>query len=135
MRLLGGRDLGIVLLRLRSLLGRCGRRFGGRCRRFRLGFRRLGSLRFLRRLATDAQDAQDRELLPVTALAAVIVAAALLEHRHLLGLGLGDDFRRDGQAVRRAQVAPFAGEQDIAQLDGVASFARKLLDDDLVSGG
>jgi hypothetical protein len=30
---------------------------------------------------------------------------------------------------------PFAGEQDVAQRDGVARLAGQLLDDDLVSGG
>src|SRR5438445_690758 len=67
--------------------------------------------------------------------AAFFVAAALLEHRHLVGLGLGDDLRRDGQALGRLEVRPVAGEQDVAQRDAVARIAVELLDDDLVSRG
>ncbi len=74
-------------------------------------------------------------LLAMARLAAIIVAAALLEDDHLVGLGLGDDLGGDGQAVGGLQVPTFAGEQDVAQLDGVAGFSGELLDDDLVSGG
>src|SRR5438552_3052459 len=68
-------------------------------------------------------------------LAPVIVAAALLEHRHLVGLGLGDDLGRDGEAGGRLEVGSVAGEQNIAQRDAVARTAVELLDDDLVSRG
>ena len=46
-------------------------------------------------------DLQDRVLLAVALLAAIIVPAALLEDRDLVGLGLGDDFgaRRSGRRV------------------------------------
>ena len=48
-------------------------------------------------------------------LAAIIVPAALLEHRDLVALRLGDDLGRDGQAVGRLQVGAFAGEQDVGR--------------------
>jgi hypothetical protein len=47
----------------------------------------------------DRDDLQDRVLLAVALLAAIVVAAALLEHRDLFALGLGDDLGRDGQSV------------------------------------
>src|SRR5438105_3282436 len=68
-------------------------------------------------------------------LAAIIVPPALLEHCHLIGFRLGDDLRRDGQAVGRLEGPAVAGEQDVAQGDAVARIAVELLDDDLVSGG
>jgi len=74
-------------------------------------------------------------LLAVTLLAAVIVPAALLEHGDLVGLGLGDDLCRNGQAIGRLEAAAVAGEQDIAQRDAVARIAVELLNDDLVSRG
>ena len=74
------------------------------------GAARLGRLSGLRGAAffcclliADRDDLQDRVLLAVALLAAVIVAAALLEHRDLVGLGLGDDLGRDGQAVGRLE--------------------------------
>src|SRR5579871_1089618 len=71
----------------------------------------------------------------MTVLAAIVVAAALLEHRDLLALGLRDDLgrNRDRRGVGDRAVA--AGEQNIAQGDRVAGFTRQLLDRDLVSGG
>src|SRR5207248_9832410 len=70
-----------------------------------------------------------------TLLAAVIVAAALLEHGDLVGLGLGDDLGGNAEPVGRFQAAAVAGEQHITKRDAVARFAVELLDDDLVSGG
>src|ERR1051325_2528082 len=100
MRFLGGRSLRFILLRLGRLLRRS--RLGSRSRSFGLFLGRLGSLGLLGRFAADAQDPKDRELLAVTALAAIIVAAALLEDGDLLALGLGDDLGRHRQAVGRA---------------------------------
>src|SRR5688572_10018864 len=82
----GCRARGLLLLDLRGCrrlarlgrLGGLGSRFGLRCRRL-----------LLRLVVADRGDPQDRVLLPVTLLAAVIVAAALLEHRHLVALRLG----------------------------------------------
>ena len=74
-------------------------------------------------------------LLAVTLLAAIVMAAPLLEHRYLLALGLGHDFGSDGQAIGRLQARTLAGEQDVAQRDAVARVAVELLDDDLVSLG
>src|SRR5688572_23108044 len=71
----------------------------------------------------------------MTLLAAIIVAAALLEHRHLLALGLGDDLGLDLEAVGRFQARTLAGEQDVAEGDCVTGIAVESLDDDLVSGG
>jgi len=50
-----------------------------------------------------------------------------------LALGLGDDLRRDGQAVGRLEVPAVTGEQDVAKRDLVPGSAVELLDDDLVS--
>jgi len=50
----------------------------------------------------------------MTFLAAIIVAAALLEHRHLFTLGLGDDLGRDGKTVGRLEARPVPGKEDIA---------------------
>ena len=68
-------------------------------------------------------------LLAVTLLAAVIVAAALLEDDYLLALGLGNDLGGDGKAVGGLELRALAGEQDIAQLDGVAGFAGSIATD------
>jgi hypothetical protein len=74
-------------------------------------------------------------LLAMAALAAVIVAPLFLEDGDLVGLGLGDDLGRNGETVGRLQLAAVAGQQDVAQGNGVAGFSGDLLDDDLVSGG
>src|SRR5205085_8523994 len=95
----------------------------------------LGLLRLLGLLIADAQDLEDRVLLAMALLAAVIVPAALLEDDDLVGLRLGDDLGRDRQAVGGAKLRAFACEQDIAQRNGVAGRSGQLLDDDLVSGG
>src|SRR5207248_1083408 len=103
------------------------RSFGG------LGFGLCGLRRLLRLLVADRDDLQNRVLLAMTFLAPVIVAAALLEHRDLLALGLGDDLRRDGEAAGRLQIPAIASEQDVAERDLVTGVAVELLDDDLVS--
>src|SRR6185503_1664428 len=74
-----------------------------------------------------------RVQLAMALLAAVVVAAALLEHRHLVALSLGDDLRRDRQAAGRLEAAAVAGEQHVTQRDLVAGVAVELLDHDLVS--
>ena len=86
-------------------------------------------------MVADRDDLQDRVLLAMALLAAVIVPAALLEDGDLVGLGLRDDLRRDGQPVGRLEAAAVAGEQDVAQRHAVARIAVDLLDDDLVSRG
>src|SRR6185503_2077930 len=58
-----------------------------------------------------------------------------LEHRHLVGLGLGDDLGGDGEAVGRLEIAAVAREQDVAERDLVTGVPVELLDDDLVSRG
>ena len=50
-------------------------------------------------VVADGDDLQDRVLLAMALLAAIIVPATLLEDGDLVALGLGDDLRRDGQAV------------------------------------
>jgi signal transduction histidine kinase len=94
----------------------------------------LGASLLLRLVIADRDDLQDRVVLAVALLAAIIVAAALLEHRHLVAPGLGDDLGRDLEAVGRLQAAAVAGEQDVAERDLVTGLAVELLDDDLVSG-
>src|SRR3546814_5172767 len=62
------------------------------------GFVGLGGL-FRRGLfSADAQDLQDRVLLPMAIAAAVIMPAPLLEDDNLLALPLRNDFGRNGQA-------------------------------------
>src|SRR5213075_3406158 len=75
----------------------------------------------------DRNDLEDRVLLTVALLAPVIVAPPLLEHRDLVALGLGDDLRRDSQAVGRFEAAAVAGEQHIAKRDPVTGVAVQLL--------
>ncbi len=67
-------------------------------------------------------------------LAAIIVPATLLEDGDLVALGLGNDLRRDGQAVGLLEIAAVAGEHDVAERDLVTGVAVELLDDDFVSG-
>src|SRR6185312_373660 len=96
--------LGLRRLGLGRLLGRClglGVGCGGRGRlllgrdllrlrrRGRLGLG--GRLRGLLAVGQDLGDAQDREVLAVAVLAAVVVPALLLEDQHLVALALGDD--------------------------------------------
>src|SRR3546814_19738972 len=78
----------------------CGCIAGG----FDFGFGR-GLFRLLR--IADGHDPQDRELLAMAVAPAVIVTTALLEDDDLVGLRLSDDFRRNGQTVRRLPLAPF----------------------------
>ena len=68
-------------------------------------------------------------------LAAIVVAAALLEDDDLLALRLGDDFGRNRHLGGVGDLLALARQQDIAQRYRVAGFARQLLDRDLVSGG
>jgi hypothetical protein len=79
----------------------------------------------------DRHDPQDRVLLAMALLAAVIVAPALLEYGDLVALGLGEDLGRDGQAVGGLEAAAVAGEQDVAQRDlspaSPASFSTTIL--------
>src|SRR4051794_31852712 len=68
-------------------------------------------------------------------LAAIIVAAALLEDDNLLALRLRNDFRGDRKARGILKIAALAGQQDVVQRDLVTGFASDLLDHDLVSCG
>src|ERR1044071_143191 len=85
-------------------------------------------------MIADRDALEDRVLLAVALLAAVVVAAALLEHRDLLALGLGDDLGRDGEAVGRLEASAVAGAQNVAERDLVTGAAVELLNDNLVSG-
>ena len=51
-------------------------------------------------------------LLAMAGLAAIIVAATLLEDGDLVALGLGDDPSPDGQPVGRLEVRALASQQD-----------------------
>src|SRR5690606_2966717 len=53
----------------------------------------------------DCDDAQQRHLLAVPGLTAIVVPTALLEDRDLLALRLGDDLGRDGDLGRVRQIA------------------------------
>src|SRR5690606_7745737 len=122
----------------------------GRSLCLRLRLRSFGSLRsffdlrrgfLLRRglllglAVADRDDAQQRHLLAMPGLAAIVVPAALLEDHDLLALRLGDDLGRNADLARLLQIAAVAGEQDVAERDRIAGVARQLLDRDLVSGG
>src|SRR5437763_1225566 len=124
-RLISARGSGLV----RAALGHLALR-GGSGSSFGLRGRLFFGL-----VIADREDLQDGVLLAVPLLATVVVPAALLEHGDLVGLGLGDNLGRDGQAIGRLQAAAVAGEQDIAQGDAVARIPIDFLDDDLVSGG
>src|SRR5688572_20201432 len=87
----------------------------------------------------DVGDAQHRLELPVAALAAIVVAAMLLEDQHLVGLGLVEHLGHDRSALhqRRAdlQVGIFAHHQDFAERHIGAGFDFQLLDqNDVVLG-
>src|SRR5919109_709539 len=87
----------------------------------------------------DIGDAQHRLTLPMAALAAVVVAAVLLEDQHLVGLGLIQHLGHDRSALhqRRAdlQVGIFAHHQDFAERHVGAGFDFQLLDqNDVVLG-
>ena len=68
-------------------------------------------------------------------LAAIVVAAALLEDDDLFAARLRDDLGRDDDACGIDDFAAVAGQQDFAQRDLVAGIPCQLLDRDLVSGG
>ena len=68
-------------------------------------------------------------------LAAIIVAAALLEDRNLLALCLRNDLCGHGNLGGIGHLAVLARDQNIAQRDLVTGFTSQLLDRDLVSGG
>src|SRR5690606_29321853 len=128
-RFLGFRSLGGSLrlgLRLRSVGSRSGLglRSGFLLRRSLLG---LG--------VADRDDAQQRQLLAMAGLAAIVVPAALLEDRDLLALRLSDDLGRHGNLARFLELAAVAGQQDVPERDRIAGVARQLLDRDLVSRG
>src|SRR3546814_8310309 len=79
------------------------------------GFVGLGGL-FRRGLfSADAQDLQDRVLLPMAIAAAVIMPATLLEDDNLLALRLRNDFGRNGQAFAVLQFRALTGQQNIIQ--------------------
>ena len=98
--------------------------------RFLLRSRLLFGLRIANR-----RDAQQRHLLAVAVLAAIVVAATLLENEDLLALGLRNDLRRNGHLAGIRKLLTFACKQDVTQRDGVAGFSSQLLNRDLVSGG
>jgi hypothetical protein len=89
------------------------------------GLSALSALQPSRPSVADRHDPQDRVLLAMALLAAIVVPAALLEDGDLVALRLGDDLGRDGQAVGRLQVRAVAGEQDVAQGDGVTGVCRR----------
>src|ERR1043165_951644 len=100
------------------------------CRMLLIRCRRSGA-------GLDLVDAQDGDRLAMTVLAAVIVAAALLEDQHLLAALLLDHRRADrGAGDGRGAglgLGAFADDEHLAQLDGGAGLARQLLDrDDIV---
>src|SRR3546814_3629313 len=89
------------------------------------GFVGLGGL-FRRGLfSADAQDLQDRVLLPMAIAAAVIMPATLLEDDNLLALRLRNDFGRNGQAFAVLQFRALTGQQNIVQCNRRDSFTSR----------
>ena len=68
-------------------------------------------------------------------LAAIIMAATLLENDDFFALGLSDDLGRDRHLRSIGNRAVLACEQDVAQRDLVTGFTQQLLNRDFVSGG
>src|SRR5215813_7958442 len=138
--LLGLRGLGLGGLRLRLGLALGGDRLG-LLRLLGLGFGLGlgGLLGGLGAVGQDLGDAQDREVLAVAILAAVVVPAVLLEDQHLVALALGDDGGADaGAAYERGadgDLVAVAEHQDLAELDDLAGSAGQALDLDHVVGG
>src|SRR5207344_1981659 len=127
----------------RRLLGRC--RFGrGLLRRLRLGLiglwllgldllrlrtRHLG-LRRLLAVGEDLGDAEQRQILAVSLLAAVVLAPLLLEHDDLVAAALLHHFGGDQRAgnQRAAHLRAIAAKQQhLAELDDVAGLAGDAL--------
>src|SRR6187551_1121600 len=111
---------GLGRLGLRSRLGRClslGSLFGLHGRGLLGGGLALA----------DRDNPQQRHLLAMPGLAAIVVPAALLEDGDLLALRLRDDLGRHGDLGRILDLAAVAGEQDIAERDRVARLAGELL--------
>src|SRR3954469_22214293 len=127
-RLFGG-----FLLRLRLVLGAFGG--GGLGLRFGLRLRTLGRLGAL---GQDFRDADQHEILPVTALAPRVLAAALLEGDDLRTPAVADDLGRDARALdhRRAEFRLVAAQHDdVAELHDRARLALNALDlEDLILG-
>ena len=71
----------------------------------------------------------------MTGLAPVIVTPPLLEDDDLLALGLRNDLGRDRYLGWIGDILAIAGQQDVAQRDGIARFSAELFDCYLVSGG
>src|SRR5215813_2339846 len=137
--LLGLRGLGLCL-RLGLGLAFGGGRLGLlRLLRLGLGLDLGGLLRGLLAVGQDLGDAEDREVLAVAVLAAVVVPALLLEDQHLVALALGDDGGADaGAAYERGadgDLVAVAEHQDLAELDDLAGSAGQALDLDHVVGG
>ena len=103
------------------------------------GLASAACLRGLLAVGQDLGDAQDREVLAVAVLAAVVVAALLLEDQHLVALALGDDGGADAGAAdeRRADgdLVAVAEHQHLAELDDLAGVAGQALDLDHVVRG
>ncbi len=73
-------------------------------------------------LSTDRGDLQDRVLLAMAVLAAIIVATLLLEDDDLVGLRLRDDLGGDRQALDRLQLEPSPASRTSASvIDAPAS--------------
>jgi hypothetical protein len=75
-------------------------------------------------------DAQQGKPLAVTVLAAIVVAAALLEHHDLFRLGLRDDLGRNRDLGRVSQFAVLARKEDarvIVSPASPASFSTAIL--------
>src|SRR5690606_28645323 len=96
-------------------------------------FSLLGGSLLLRLGVAHRDDTQQRQLLAVAGLAAIVVPTALLEDDDLLALRLGDDLGRDGNFGRVLDLAAVTGQQNVTERDRIAGFTRQLFDRDLVS--
>ena len=71
----------------------------------------------------------------MTVLAAIVMAAALLEHHDFFALGLRDDFGRNHDTLDVLGFTAVTGQQNVAQRNGLTGFTSQLFDRDFVSGG
>src|SRR5436853_6033699 len=90
------------------------------------------------RSALETGHAHHREVLPMTLLPAIVLAALLLENEHLLGAlvphDLPDHAHSGNERLADLQTAVAGGEQHLFEREGRAGLARELLETDDVAG-
>ena len=111
-------------------------RSGDRLASFRGGgLRRLGlPLRTLGGVGEDAGDAHDRQILTMAVLAAIVLAALLLEDDDLVATRLlehlGGDERASDAGLAEGRDGAVVKRENVGEIDVVAGVGQQLLDDD-----